>query len=195
MELFKYFETREFAEQFLAGVVSMNSLASYRDVERAEEMGAARFDKEEGAAKTYDGVVTSHKVFGNLIRVFCCSTILNERLQSEFGNYVVRITDADAFGLLLADKVEQAPFALIGMQYQPVSYGDEPTCIGDYVFVESQLFTKPAGYSYQCEYRYAFVERDELRKGEGKPAKLENPLRRELSLPAHQLNGLLELLF
>ena len=195
MELFKYFEAREFAEQFLAGVVSMNSLAAYRDVERAEEMGAARFDREEGAAKTYDGVVTSHKVFGNLIRVFCCSTTLNERLQTEFGNFVVRITDADVFGLLLAGEVEQAPFALKGMQYQPVSYGDEPTCISDYVFVESQLFTKPAGYSYQCEYRYAFVERDELRQREGQLAKLENPLRRELKLPAGELNGLLESLF
>lgn len=48
------------------------------------------------------------------------------------------------------------------MQHQPVSYGDEPICISDYVFVESQLFTKPAGYSYRHEYGYAFVERDEL---------------------------------
>lgn len=195
MELFKYFEKREFAKQFLAGVVSMNYLASYRDVERAEEMGGARFDREEGTAKTYDGVVTSHKDFGNLIRVLCCSMTLSERLKTEFGEFVVRISDADAFGLLLANSVEDAPFAQIGMQHQSVSYGGEPICISDYVFVESQSFTKPAGYSYQCEYRYAFVERDELRQRDRLPTKLENPLRRELKLPAGELNGLLERLF
>ena len=192
MELFKYFEKREFAEQFVAGVVSMNSLASYRDIEQADEMGAARFDRDEGAAKTYDGVVTSHKVFGNLIRVLCCSTIFDEQLKEEFGEFVVRISDADAFGLLLASEVEHASFTLIGMQYQPVSYGDEPICISDYVFVESQLFTKAAGYSYQHEYRYAFVERDEFEERDGQPAKLTNLQRRELALPAGELNGLLE---
>ena len=195
MELFNYFDKAEFAERFLSGEVSMNSLASYRDLERAEEMGAARFDREEGTANTNDGVVTSHKLFGNLIRVLCCSTILNEQLKAEFGEFVVRITDANAFGLLIAGVVEHASFTLIGMQYQLVSYGDEPTCISDYVFVESQLFTKPTRYSYQHEYRYAFVERDELQKWEGQPAKLENPPRRELRLPAEELSGLLERMF
>jgi hypothetical protein len=150
------------------------------------------FDKAEFAANTYDGVVTSHRLFGNLIRIFCCSTVLSERLKEEFGEFVVRIADANDFGVLLAKAVEHAPFAQIGMQHQSVSYGDEPLCISDYVFVESQLFTKPAGYSYQHEYRYAFVERDDFEERDGQPAKLTNPQRRELVLPAGELNGLLE---
>ena len=88
--------------------------------------------------------------------------------------------------------MEHAPFAQIGIQHQSVSYGDEAISISDYVFVESQLFTKPAGYSYQHEYRYAFVERDELEERDGQPAKLKNPIRREVTLPTGELNGLLE---
>lgn len=192
LELFRYFDKVEFAERFLSGEVSMSSLASYRDLESAQELGAARFDGEEGAVKTYDGVVTSHKHFGNTIRVFCCSTVLSDKLKAEFGEFVVRIADANDFGVLLADAVEYATVALIGVQHQSVSYGDEPLCISDYVFVESQLFTKPAGYSYQHEYRYAFVEKDELRERCGEPAKLINPQRRELRLPGGELDGLLE---
>ena len=192
MELFRYFDKAEFAERFCAGKVAMNSLSSYRDWESAEKMGAARFDRGEGAANTYDGVVTSHRLFGNLIRVFCCSTVLSERLKEEFGEFVVRIADANTFGHLLAQVLKDAPFAHIGLQHQSVSYGDEPICITDYVFVESQLFTKPAGYSYQHEYRYAFVERDELEERDGQSAKLKNPQRRELTLPVGELSGLLE---
>lgn len=118
--------------------------------------------------------------------------MLSDILKAEFGEFVVRIADANDFGGLLADAVENASFAQIGMQHQSVSYGDEPLCISDYVFVESQLFTKPAGYSYQHEYRYAFVERDELEEGNGQPAMLTNPQRRALTLPAGELNGLLE---
>ncbi len=92
----------------------------------------------------------------------------------------------------MASEVEHASFTLIGMQHQPVSYGDEPICISDYVFVESQLFTKPAGYSYQHGYGYAFVERDELEERDGQPAQLTNPQRRGLALLAGELNGLLE---
>lgn len=195
MELYKYFDKPEFAEQFLAGVVSMNSLASFRDSELGEEMGPARFDEKEGSVDTYDGVATSHKHFGNLIRVLCCSTQLDERLKTEFGQYVVRINDADAFGMLLAEAIKGQAYVQIGVQHQPVSYGDQPLCISDYVFVESQLFTKPSGYAYQREYRYAFVERDELQERVGQPAELLNPSRREVNLPAGGAEGLLDRLY
>jgi hypothetical protein len=195
VELYRHFKEPEFAELFVNGVVSMGSLESYKDAERSEEMGAARHDREEGAAITCEGIVTSHKYFGNLVRVFCCSTMRDERLKEEFGEFVVRINDAEVFGLLLAEALEKEAFVLIGMQHQPVSYTDEPICISEYVFVESQSFTKPASYSYQHEYRYAFVERDELGERDGQPAALLNPARREVSLPASGVGGLLERMY
>ena len=191
-QLYRYFDCAEHADQFIAGVVSMGLLDAYRDVNQSEMIGAARFDGQEGSVSTSSGLLVSHKYLGNLIRVVCCSTVLDERLKAEFGGFIVRIEDAQGFGRLLAEALEAKPYVKIGLQHQAVSYGDEPIPISDYEFIESQLFTKPASYSYQHEYRYAFVERDELEGHEGHLAATLNPTRKEVRLPASAVGGLLQ---
>lgn len=189
MELFKYVESSKYSQDLCAGIVSFGSLSLYSDVENTERLGDARVDEEEGVINTFDGVVKSHKIFANHTRVFCCSTMQAQHLEGEFGKHVVRITDAHRFAFLLSNALQNQPFKMGSLIHQLVNYTDEPIALADYQFIHSQCFTKPKRFSNQYEYRYAFVEKDELSIG---TIDKKNPARRAIQLPQSEIEGLFE---
>ena len=193
MELFRYFQNSEFAEDLCTGIVSFALLSLYTDSENSEQLGSARYDEQEGRVNTLDSFgTTSHKVFSNPTRILCFATKLDQKLEDEFGRYIVRLTDADKFGSLLSKALENQPYKIGDLRHQLVNYTDEPIAAADYEFIHSQCFTKPQKYSNQMEYRYVFVEKDDLSNVISGNSKLPNPLRREIRLPKLELNGLFE---
>lgn len=192
MILYRYFREDEHASAFLSGVVSMGTLASYRSSELRDEMGAEVHDQSEGFVAVDDGLARSTKYFANVIRVLCCSTKLSPAFEPDFGSHIVQINDAHRFGELMRAALEAAPYVMVGLDDGLVSYTDQPLSVREYIFMRSQLFTKPERYNWQCEYRYAFVERDELSPQHESSAVLANPIRRELTLNPQDFDGLLE---
>ena len=193
MELFRYDERFEYSQDLCAGIVSFGSLSLYNDVENVERLGDARIDDEEGIINTFDGVITSHKIFATHTRVFCCSTMQAQHLEVEFGKHVVRITDAHKFAFLLSNALENQYFKMGSLMHHLVDYTDESIPLADYQFIRSQCFTKPKRFSKQYEYRYAFVEKDELSTGTTQVIEKQNPARRAIQLPKYEIKGLFEL--
>lgn len=193
MELFRYFQNSEFAEDLCTGIVSFALLSLYTDRENSEQLGSARYDEQEGRVNTLDSFgTTSHKVFSNQTRILCFSTALDPKLEDEFGRFIVRITDADKLGSLLSEALENQPYKTGDLRHQLVNYTDEPIAAADYKFIHSQCFTKPQKYSNQMEYRYVFVEKDDLSNVASGNLTIQNSPRREIRLPKLELNGLLE---
>ncbi len=192
MELFRYDERFEYSQDLCAGIVSFGSLSLYNDVENVERLGDARIDDEEGIINTFDGVITSHKIFATHTRVFCCSTMQAQHLKEEFGKHVVRITDAHKFAFLLSNALENQHFKMGSLMHHLVDYTDESIPLADYQFIRSQCFTKPKRFSNQYEYRYAFVENDEPGTGTTQAIENLNPVRRAIQLPKSEIKGLFE---
>lgn len=191
MELYRYDECSEYSQNLCAGIVSFGLISLYTKTENAEQLGDARFDKEEGLIKTFDGITTSDKLFSSPTRVFCCSTIYDKGLEQEFGQFVVRITDADRFAFLLAEELKNESYKMVNLMHQSINYTDNID-IADYQFIRSQCFTKPERFSHQHEYRYAFVEKDELGSVNAEKVALKNAQRRAVQLPKSELKGLFE---
>lgn len=191
MELYRYDEHLEYSQNLCAGIVSFGLLSLYTKTENAEQIGDARFDEEEGLIKTFDGITTSKKIFSNSTRVFCMSTVFDKALEKEFGEFVVRITNADRFSSLIAKALESEFHTMGGLMHQAIKYSD---CIKhtDYKFISSQCFIKPEKFSYQHEYRYAFVEKDEHGFDNAKKLTLQNAQRRAVQLPKSELEDLFE---
>ena len=192
MKLYRYNERSEYSQNLCAGIVSFGLLSLYTKTENAEQIGDARFDKEEGLIKTFDGITTSQKLFSNPTRLFCCSTIYDKELKREFGEFVVRITNADRFAFLLAEALKNEPNKMGGLMHQAISYTDDRIDSSDYEFIRSQCFTKPLRYSNQFEYRYAFVEKDKISNTNSQNFKLQNSDRLEVQLSKSEINGLFE---
>ena len=180
MELFRYDKRFEYSQDLCAGIVSFGSLSLYNKKEEAEQLGSARFDEKEGCVETFDGVVTSHKLFANDTKVFCCSTMQAQHLEGEFGKHVVRITDAHKFAFLLSNALENQYFKMGSLMHYLVDYTDESIPLADNQFIRSQCFTKPKRFSNQYEYRYAFVEKDELSTETTQVIEKQNPARRAI---------------
>ena len=125
MELYRYDERSEYSQCLCAGIVSFGLLSLYSNTENAEQIGSARFDKEEGLIKTFDGITTSNKLFSNPTRVFCCSTLYDEELENKFGQFVVRITDADRFGFLLAETLKNESYKMVNLMHRAINYTDD----------------------------------------------------------------------
>ena len=191
MELYRYDERSEYSQNLCAGIVSFGLLSLYNNTENAEQIGGASFDKEEGLITTFDGITTSDKLFSNPTRVFCCSALYDKELENEFGRFVVRITDADRFAFLLAKALKNESYKMVNLMHQAINYTDDID-IADYQFIRSQCFTKPQMFSVQHEYRYAFVEKDELGSVSADKIGLQNAKRRSVQLPKSELEGLFE---
>jgi hypothetical protein len=169
MRLYKYIPAR-YAESLLDGAVRFSTLAYYRQHEAKGSIGDA--DEATRVFRPPEGLDVTNLTTGQrfrlpatfrssaraeLVFVFCVSRVLDANLAAEFGcDACVEVADGEEFGNRLKAAVERLPGQPRFLQ-GPVAYYDSAEAPGvDWALPQRMVFSKPACYSRQAEYRFAF---------------------------------------
>jgi hypothetical protein len=169
MRLYKYIPAR-FTESLLDGAVRFSTLAYYRQHEAKGSIGDA--DEASRVFRPPEGLEVTNLSTGQRFRlpaafrssaraemvfVFCVSRVLDANLAVEFGcDACVEVMEDEEFSKRLRAAVEGLPGQARFLQ-GPVAYYDSAGAPGvDWALPERMVFSKPACYSRQAEYRFAF---------------------------------------
>jgi len=193
-ELLRFFRKKEYAEQFLAGVVRFGLLDYYKEIEdearKDSAEGTGSFtapaervttvivnDKAEAVdVREAPGDIHHHSVFDNPIYIMSCTEQTSEDieyLKKKFGEYVVRITNPFQLGQDLTDKLSEFDAT------HPLAGGVVECAKVDYdkgerrerepsreEMLKSAYAQKPAYFSDECEYRLVIFRRPPVTKRE-----------------------------
>lgn len=156
--LFRAFDNRTFAEDFVEGRFRLGSLVSYRDTP-----DESRQDSSEGIAHYLDTQGIEHTIENGSIReqyVLCCATkdVDISNLRKKMGEYIVKINDPSALAREMENFLEnnRVP-TLNGVHGRLVEYTKNEVRHGEPDNFDLSLRQKNRGYVEESEYRLFFI--------------------------------------
>jgi hypothetical protein len=155
MKLYRYFEYAHHAREFLDGHIRFGNLFKYKHIEKQKKC-----DPTEGTSNALVNGV-SHSIFlDNLIFILSTSSELSLELANSHGRYVVEIHNSSLFEDRLNQSLMKMGISCFGEKIKSkfVRYTK-----GDAVVLQhitDSIFQKSLSYSYEREFRYSFILKD-----------------------------------
>ena len=156
--LYKVFNKKIYAEDFINGKIRFANIYYYRNIE-----DNIRQDMSEGTGRImYNGTARQSSFANNSTFIFCCHKSLESALKSPFGNIIVEIKNpkevADQISLYLSKHKDKYFGGIEGIEIKynySHNMDKNPSSLEMATFTYSQ---KPHTFDKEDEFRFVFIK-------------------------------------
>ena len=161
--LFRAFDRRDYAQQFLDGNIRFGAVLGYQEIE-----DKGRRDKTEGIGHyTTKGVATKIQVCSNVFYALCCHRDLKSALEIGHGKYIVEIENPLQLAKDIAKSLSSTPYKHfpwlegVNIEYDKGEEKEKPKPPENIKLTYSQ---KLRSYSPENEFRFVFCCENSIEK-------------------------------